>query len=55
MLGKKVRDKISGYEGVVSARIEYVHGEPQVQVDCSRTDGGLSSVWFVESRVEETA
>lgn len=52
MLGTKVRDKVSGYEGIVTARVEYLHGEARVEVERVRSDLGLSKEWFEESRVE---
>jgi len=44
-LGKKVRDKITGFEGIVTARTEYLHGcnryyvEPKVGKDGSHREG----------------
>lgn len=52
-LGDKVRDKISGFEGIVFGRIEYLFGCVQLDVvsQTERNDGKPASVWFDEGRV----
>lgn len=50
-LGDKVRDPVTGFEGVVTTRCEYLHGVPRVLVEAKVHDGKLNSEWFEESRV----
>lgn len=51
LLGARVRDTLTGYEGVAIARIEHLHGVPELKVECLR-DGGLHSEWIDEARLE---
>ncbi len=53
--GKTVRDKISGYEGVVIARTDWLTGCVRfgVQARKLKEDGGvLDAQWFDESQLE---
>ena len=55
-LGDKVRDPVTGFEGVVTTRCEYLHGPPRVLVESKvGNDGKLNSEWFDETRVEPVA
>lgn len=53
-LGQKVKDVITGFQGVVTGRCEYITGcnqvlvQPRVKDDGSRNAGE----WFDEDRVE---
>lgn len=55
-LGQTVRDKITGFKGIVTGRCEYITGcnqalvAPPVKADGSSTD----SQWFDEQRLEIT-
>lgn len=52
-LGQTVRDSISGFEGIVTGRVEYITGCNQVLVGPKTKDGALiRSEWFDEDRVE---
>jgi hypothetical protein len=51
MLGEKVRDVFTGYEGHAVARIEHLHGVPELQVACLR-DGAIHQEWIDEVRLE---
>lgn len=54
-LGDSVRDSISGFEGVVTARSEQLYSTPKVFVEaCLPGDDGrvLPGEWFDEARVE---
>ncbi len=54
-LGRKVRDKVSGFEGIVTGRAEYLYTTPTVQVtpEAVGSDGKLiGSVWLEEAQLE---
>ena len=53
MLGKKVKDKITGFEGVVTGRVEYLTGCNQclVQPKVGKDGGFKDSQWFDEQRL----
>jgi hypothetical protein len=54
MLGKKVKDKISGFEGIAIGRCEYLMGCNQIGI-CPTVDkdGKRQDVqWFDEGRIE---
>ncbi len=53
-LGSKIRDRITGFEGVVTGRVEYLTGCNQVLVAPRvKADGGhLDSCWFDEQRCD---
>ncbi len=55
ILGRTVRDQISGFEGVATARTEYLNGCTQVCITprTLRKSGGPSrGVWFDEVQIE---
>lgn len=52
-LGVKVKDKETGFEGLVTARAEYLHEYPRVLVESTDTTGRPVEWWYPESRVEE--
>jgi hypothetical protein len=57
-LGDKVRDRINGFEGIVTGRAVYLYGCVQVLVAPTKLaeDGKCpDSVWFDEDRVEAMA
>jgi hypothetical protein len=53
-LGDTVKDRITGFQGVVTGRCEYITGCNQVLVVPKiKSDGSFSeSVWFDEQRVD---
>jgi hypothetical protein len=53
-LGDKVKDTITGLEGVVLARAEYLTGCSQVNVQplCDSTNEVKTSYWFDVERIE---
>lgn len=53
-LGDKVKDRISGLEGVVTGRIDYLYGCRQVLVNPQEVKDGkpIESSWLDEDRVE---
>jgi hypothetical protein len=53
-LGSRVRDKITGFTGVVTGRVEYLTGCNQVLVAPKCKDDGalVSSEWLDEQRVD---
>ena len=51
-LGDTARDTVTGFEGTVTARIDYLSQPPQLCLEALRTDGGVSTLWFGVERVE---
>lgn len=53
-LGKKARDKVTGFEGIITGHCRYLYGcdqyllKPQVKSDGSMIDGE----WMDEGRIE---
>ena len=52
-LGTKVKDEVAGFVGIVTARAEYLHGEPRVMVEGIDNTGRPIEWWYEESRVKE--
>ena len=52
-LGTRVRDKETRFEGLVTARAEYLYGESQVMVEAVDSTGRPIEWWYKEDRVEE--
>lgn len=52
-LGSKVRDVVSGFEGTVIARAEYLYGETELLV-AARTDQSASDSRWVSARKLES-
>lgn len=50
-LGQKYRDTVTGLEGVATARIEYLAGQPRVMLE-SRCEGKIREHWFEHERLE---
>lgn len=50
-LGKRVRDVGTGFEGFADARIEHLHGCPEMKV-VALVDGRIISEWIDEARLE---
>ena len=54
-LGDRVKDSITGYEGIAIARSEYLYGCVSIQVQLQEIkDGKLQSVWLDEQRLTGT-
>ncbi len=52
-LGKKARDKITGFEGIITARITYLYGCDQYGISPKAVDGKVGDTcYFDEGRVE---
>lgn len=52
-LGSKVKCKISGFIGIVSARVEYLHGSPNLKIVAESKDGKMPEQdWVDETSVE---
>lgn len=54
-LGAIVKDRETGYEGVVTARVEYLYFNPQVLVEGIDNTGRPIEHWCAEERVYEIA
>jgi hypothetical protein len=56
-LGSKVRDPITGFEGVVTARTEWLYGCVRVAVQTPELKDGkpVEEQWFDETRVDVIA
>ncbi len=54
IIGRKVRDKVTGFTGMVTGRVEYLTGCNQLLVAPKvKHDGSLvDSAWFDEQRCE---
>lgn len=52
-LGTKVRDKETKFEGLVTARAEYLYGLVQVLLESVDNTGRPIEWWCNEARVEE--
>ncbi len=52
-LGDKVKDTITGFEGVAVAECEYLYGCKQFQIEGVDKDGAPKSWWFDFQRIEE--
>ena len=51
VLGTKVYDVVTFFEGTAVARVEYLYGSPRIQVERMSTDGKLRQEWFEEDRL----
>lgn len=49
-LGMRVRDRFTGYEGYAVARMEHLHGVPEVRVE-ALLDGAIHVEWIDEARL----
>lgn len=53
MLGKKGRDMVTGLEGIITAKINYLYGCQQLGITPEAKDGKVNDTcWFDEGRVE---
>jgi hypothetical protein len=52
-LGKKAKDKVTGFEGIIIARIEYIYGCKQYGIAPEAKDGKINDThYFDEGRIE---
>jgi hypothetical protein len=51
-LATKVRDKVTGYEGVATARSEFLDGARRVMIERVTADGKHEETWFDDARLE---
>ena len=52
-LGKRARDKITGFEGIIIGKIKYLFGCRQYAIAPPVKDGELKDAqWFDEGRIE---
>ena len=55
MLGKKVKDKITGFVGIATARVEYINGCVQYEITPLVKDGDMrKSYWLDEQRLKKS-
>lgn len=53
-LGAKAKDKITGFEGLVTAKCSYITGCDQYSIQPKCKDGAfLEAKWFDENRLEQ--
>ena len=53
ILGREARDKITGFQGVITAKIQYLYGCAQYSLTSPAKDGELKEgQWFDEGRIE---
>jgi hypothetical protein len=50
-LGKSYRDDATGYEGVATARTEYLGGNVNVRLERLKKDGVPEEAWWPEPRL----
>ena len=54
-LGEKVRDIVTGFHGIATARIDHLFRVPEIKVEPEQLDDNgkpMEAAWFEESRVE---
>ena len=55
-IGDNVKDTITGFAGVVTAKTEYLFGSPRMLVEAIPEDGGKPvSEWFEMARLEKVS
>jgi hypothetical protein len=55
-LGKKAKDKITGFEGIITGHADYLYGCDQYLISAEAKDGNSEpqSYWFDEGRIKIT-
>lgn len=51
-LGKRARDKFTGFEGRITAHVEYLSGGHRYGIEVLKKDGSLEEQWFDENRIK---
>lgn len=54
-LGQKMKDTVTGFEGVAIGRCEYLHGVPEFGLQALSKEGKPETHWFAESRLARVA
>ena len=52
MLGKQAKDKLTGVEGIITGRSEFLTGSPLIQLTLKLSTGEMSCEWIDEERIE---
>lgn len=53
LLGKRVKEKVTGIEGIVTAQTEYLFSTPQVRMTLGELcDGKFADLWVEETQVD---
>ena len=55
LLGKSATDSVTHFYGVITARVTYLHGEPQLLLEGVDTTGRPIAQWVIESRARHEA
>ncbi len=52
-LGSKVKDKVTGFSGILTSRTEYLYGANRLQIEAkvSKDGSAIITQWFDEPRV----
>lgn len=50
-LGNKVKDKITGFEGIATGRAEYLHAATSILVEAPVKDGKALTSWTEATRL----
>lgn len=53
VLGRRYKDRLTGYEGFATARAEYLDGAVKVNLERRKGDGSLEEIWWNEGRLVE--
>lgn len=52
LLGKQAKDKVTGFEGIITAKCEYMYGCSQYGLTPPAKDGKINdTAWFDEGRI----
>lgn len=54
-LGEKVRDRATGFVGVITGRMEYTYSEPIYQISGIDSAGRPADMWYSAGRMESAA
>lgn len=52
VMGCEVKDKITGYRGIVTGRVSYISGCDQALVAGKEKNGDIKTAWFDVQRLE---
>lgn len=52
-LDVRVRDRLTGFQGVAVGRAEYAHDTPSIQIAYCDHNGMPQTIWLSESRLEQ--
>lgn len=52
-LGDTVRDKLTGFSGIATARVEYLFNPPEIRVESTVLRDGkpVDGIWISEARI----